>query len=98
MKLYFYFLEDSYYTGVKPYIRLEECSVIEKPKTYKPVDEIPRDYYYCSVKKEDIGKISGSFGNAVVLLEKNNKVSQKQFEKFNSLLDANNYMEDRKNE
>lgn len=67
MKLYFYFLETPY--NKKPHIRVDECEVEEKPKTYKPVDKFPNGYYYCSVKKEDIGTFSGYNNDVVILLE-----------------------------
>lgn len=62
MKLYFYFLETNK-------IRVEECEVEEKPKTYKPVDKLPRGYYYCSVKKGDIGTLSGYNNDTIILTE-----------------------------
>lgn len=37
MKLYFYILDSDRKTN-KWNLRLEECKVIEKPKTYKPVE------------------------------------------------------------
>lgn len=64
MKLYFYFLE----TGK---IRFKECEVIEKPKTYKPVNKFPSGFYGRYVKKEDIGKLIGYSDDVVVLTEKN---------------------------
>lgn len=64
MKLYFYFLE----TGK---IRCSECEVEEKPKTYKPVNKFPSEFYGCYVKKEDIGKLIGYGDDVVVLTEKN---------------------------
>lgn len=63
MKLYFYFLETNK-------IRCKECEVEEKPKTYKPVDKFPAGYYYCSVKKEEIGKLAGYNADVVILTEK----------------------------
>lgn len=60
--MYFYFLETKK-------IRTEECEAEEKPKTYKPVDEFPAGYYYCSVKKDDIGTLSGYQNDVVILLE-----------------------------
>lgn len=62
MKLYFYFLETNK-------IRTEECEAEEKPKTYKPADKFPSGYYYCSVKKDDIGTFAGYQDNVIVLLE-----------------------------
>lgn len=64
MKLYFYFLE----TGK---IRCAECEVEEKPKTYKPVNKFPSEFYWCYVKKEDIGRLIGYGDDVVVLTEKN---------------------------
>lgn len=77
MKLYFYFLEED---G----IRSEECEVLEKPKTYKPVDKFPEGFYGCYIKKEDIGEALYYFRDEyyVVLLEKDN---EKVFEIFNEL-------------
>lgn len=66
MKLYFYFLR----TGK---IRCAECEVVEKPKTYKPVNKFPSGYYGCYVKKEDIGELIGYNDDIVVLTEKNNQ-------------------------
>ena len=43
MKLYFYILEKPY--NKNPFVRFEECEVIEKPKTYKPKDRFPMDVY-----------------------------------------------------
>lgn len=63
MKLYFYFLETNK-------IRFEECEVEEKPKTYKPVEKLPSGYYYCSVRKEEIGKLAGYNSDVVILTEK----------------------------
>ena len=63
MKLYFYFLR----TGK---IRCAECEVVEKPKTYKPVNKFPSGYYGCYVKKEDIGELIGYNDDIVVLTER----------------------------
>lgn len=63
MKLYFCFLKSDR-------IKIEECEVIEKPKTYKPVTKFPRDWCYRCVKKCEVGGLSGSiFCNAVILNE-----------------------------
>lgn len=79
MKLYFYFLEESSNVDQRTYIRLEECEVAEKQKTYKLVDGPTASYGYCFVKKKDIGKISGIFKNVVVLLENDNAAAAKIF-------------------
>lgn len=68
MKLYFYFLEES--CKGRSCIRMEGCEVEEKPKTYKPTKGIPQGYYYCSVKKEEIGKFTGYNSDVVILKEK----------------------------
>ena len=77
MKLYFYFLETQY--NEKPYIRYEECEVINKPKTYKPVDKFPSGYGGCYVRKEDIGTLAGYSQNMVVLTTDDSEVALKLF-------------------
>lgn len=67
MKLYFYILDSDreYNPETKTLgdyvfkVRVEECEVIEKPKTYKAVTRFPKGIYIGYVKKEDIGTISG---------------------------------------
>ena len=82
MKLYFYFLETPYKR--EPCIRFEECEVEEKPKTYKPIDKLPKGYYYCSVKKEEIGKLARYNSDVVILTEKDTeRVSEIFMEKCN---------------
>ena len=72
MKLYFYILEKSYVDNKKPYVRFEECEVIEKPKTYYPVSKFPDGVYSSFIRKEDIGHVSGGhFNNLVILTEPN---------------------------
>lgn len=66
MKLYFYFLVCK---GENKGIRMEECEVAEKPKTYKPVKEFPAGYYEQHVKKDDIGRLSGYRYDTVILTE-----------------------------
>ena len=66
MKLYFYILNNDRKTN-KWNLRLEECEVIEKPKTYKPVTKFP-DGTYCSfIKKESIGNFISEYSEVVVL-------------------------------
>lgn len=50
MKLYFYILERP--RGKKPFVRCDECEVIEKPKTYYPVNRFPRGVYGLCVNKK----------------------------------------------
>lgn len=55
MKLYFYFLDTPY--KEEPKMRLAECEVIERAKTYKPADVFPTGYHNNYVKKEDLNQI-----------------------------------------
>ena len=80
MKLYFYILEKPY--NKKPFVRFEECEVIEKPKTYYPKDKFPSGVYNCYISKSDIGIISGHSNNLVVLTEPNAKVAKELFTKI----------------
>ena len=77
MKLYFYILETPY--NKNPFVRFEECEVIEKPKTYKPKDRFPMGVYRSYVSKSDIGTVSGYSNNLVVLTEPNAKVAKELF-------------------
>ena len=80
MKLYFYILETPY--NKNPFVRFEECEVIEKPKTYKPKDRFPMGVYRSYVSKSDIGTVSGYSNNLVVLTEPNAKVAKELFMKI----------------
>ena len=80
MKLYFYILERHY--NQKPFVRFEECEVIEKPKTYYPKDRFPSGVYNAYISKSDIGHISGYSSNLVVLTEPNEKLAREIFAKM----------------
>ena len=80
MKLYFYILEKPY--NANPFVRFEECEVIEKPKTYYPKDKFPSGVYNFYIRKSDIGHISGYSNNLVVLTEPNAKVAKELFTKL----------------
>lgn len=80
MKLYFYILEKPY--NKNPFVRFEECEVIEKPKTYKPKDRFPRGVYNSYISKSDIGHVSGYSNDLVVLTEPNAKVAKEIFIKL----------------
>lgn len=93
MKLYFYILDSDreYNPETKTLgdyvfkIRVEECEVIEKPKTYKAVTRFPDGICIGYVKKEDIGKISGSSTPYIVLEEPNYQFVKETFlEKYNN--------------
>ena len=80
MKLYFYILERPY--NKNPFLRFEECEVIEKPKTYYPKDKFPRGVYNCYINKDDIGIVSGYSNNIVVLTEPNAKMAKELYTKL----------------
>ena len=77
MKLYFYILERPY--NENPFVRFEECEVIEKPKTYKPKDRFPRGVYNSYINKSNIGHVFGYCSDLVVLTERNPKVAKELF-------------------
>ena len=77
MKLYFYILERPY--NENPFVRFEECEVIEKPNTYRPKDRFPRGVYDSYIKKSNIGYVSGYINKFVVLTEPNAKFAKEIF-------------------
>lgn len=77
MKLYFYFLKTPF--NGEPYIKYAKCEVVNKPKTYKPVDKFPSDYSGCYVRKEDIGTLMGYGQDIVVLTTDDSEVALKLF-------------------
>lgn len=92
MKLYFYILDSDreYNPETRTFgdftfkVRVEECEVVEKPKTYKAVTRFPEGLYIGYVKKEDIGKISGSSTPYIVLTVPNYQfVKEKFLHKYN---------------
>lgn len=92
MKLYFYILDSDreYNPETKTLgdyifkIRVKECEVVEKPKTYRAVTQFPEGLYIGYVKKEDIGKISGCSTPYIVLTVPNYQfVKDKFLEKYN---------------
>ena len=92
MKLYFYILDSNreYNPETKTLgdyifkIRVEECEVIEKPKTYRALTKFPEGLYIGYVSKENIGKISDSLTEYIVLKEPNHQfVKEKFLEKYN---------------
>lgn len=60
MKLYFYFLR-------LEEILIEECDVIQKKKTYQPVNMFPENFHRNTLRKDEIGKIIGYARSIVVL-------------------------------
>lgn len=87
MKLYFYILDsDREYNPetetLGDYvfkIRVEECEVIEKPKTYRAVTRFPDGIYIGYVKKEDIGTILGHSMPYIVLTVPNYQFAKEKF-------------------
>ena len=93
MKLYFYILDNDreFNPETRTFgdpvfkVRVEECEVTEKPKTYRAVAQFPERLYIGYVKKEDIGKISGSSTPYIVLEEPNYQFVKETFlEKYNN--------------
>ena len=66
MKLYFYILDMDRKTN-KWNLRLEECEVTEKPKTYKPVTKFPDGIYASFIRKESISNFVNEYSKVVVL-------------------------------
>lgn len=92
MKLYFYILdsdreynpETRTFGGPVFKVRVEECEVIEKPKTYRAATQFPKGIYVEYVKKEDIGIISGRSTPYIVLTVPNYRfVKDKFLERYN---------------
>lgn len=97
MKLYFYILDTDRKTD-KWNLRLEECEVIEKPKTYKPVTKFPNGIYNSFIRKESIGSFMSDYSNTVVLdtpdYQKAKEVFFKKYDnKLNTLRDKINFYE-----
>lgn len=93
MKLYFYILDrKGHFNPVTRTfkkdtfaIRVEECEVIEKPKTYSAVAKFPEAIYGAYVKKTDIGEILGSLTQYIVLEEPNYQFAKEKFlQKYNA--------------
>lgn len=93
MKLYFYILDSDreYNPETKTLgdyifkVRVEECEVIEKPKTYRAVTRFPEGIYIGYVKKEDIGRIYGRSTPYIVLEEPNYQFVKETFlKKYNN--------------
>lgn len=92
MKLYFYILDSDkeFNPETRTFgdpvfkVRVEECEVVEKPKTYKAVTRFPDGIYIGYVKKEDIGTISGHSTPYIVLTVPNYQfVKDKFLERYN---------------
>ena len=80
MKLYFYILTKETKTD-SHIIRYEECEVIEKSKTYYPVDKFPNGIYRGFILKGEIGNfLDHYFKNVIVLDENNPEKAMKLFE------------------
>ena len=93
MKLYFYILgsdrefnpETRTFGDYAFKVRVEECEVVEKPKTYRAVTRFPKGLYIEYVKKEDIGKIFDSLTPYIALEEPNYQFVKETFlEKYNN--------------
>lgn len=74
MKLYFYFL-DTYGENPKG-LCVEEYEVEEKPKTYRATNGSFPNYYYSTVRKDEIGQIKG---DCLFLTEPNFEYAKEKF-------------------
>lgn len=100
MKLYFYILDSDRKTD-EWNLRLEECEVTEKPKTYKPVTKFPDVIDASFIKKESIGNFINEYSKVVVLdapdYEKAKEVFFKKYDnKLNALRKIINFYEELK--
>lgn len=93
MKLYFYILDSDreFNPETRTFgdyafkVRVEECEVVEKPKTYRAVTRFPKGLYIGYVKKEDVGRILDSLTLYIVLEEPDYQfVKNKFLEKYNN--------------
>lgn len=97
MKLYFYILDKNRKYDVKTgtfektvfKMKIEECEVIEKPKTYRAVTKFPKGIYLGYIKKEDIGRIVKFYGEYVVLEKPNYQFAKEVFlKRYNREINA----------
>lgn len=100
MKLYFYILE-TYRKTNKWNLRLEECEVTEKSKTYKPATKFPDGIYASFIRKESIGNFINEYSKVVVLdapdYEKAKEVFFKKYDnELNTLRKRINFYEELK--
>lgn len=77
MKLYFYILKEPY--NKEMYLHFEECEVVEKPKTYKPVNKFPSGIFRDIIMKNEIGGFLSGYSNIVVLDKKDYHVAKEIF-------------------
>ena len=88
MKLYFYILDSNRKT-YEWNLRLEECEVIEKPKTYKPATKFPDGIYASFIRKESIGNFINQYSKVVVLDAPDyEKAKEVFFKKYDSELNT----------
>lgn len=88
MKLYFHFLDTDVIGGV----RVEECEVTKKPKSYVASTMFPEGYTDRLVRKTEIGAVIGKLNPVVVQYKKDedharNLFMRKISEKINILAD-----------
>lgn len=88
MKLYFCILDRDRKTDGWN-IRLEECEVTEKVKTYRPVTKFPDGIYASFIRKESIGNFINEHSKVVVLDAPDyEKVKEVFFKKYDNELDT----------
>lgn len=101
MKLYFYILDRTYEGNFS--LRYEECDVIEKPKSYVPVEHWPVGVCVARINKSVVGGFTSQYDDIVVLYAKDHKKARElffkryyaairtlkyQLEKFNAMKEA----------
>lgn len=82
MKLHFYFLVREGINNKDVFIEHEQCEVIEKSKTYYPVDKLPNRYSGSFIKKTDIGVLIDNCDigtQCIILKESNYKYARQLF-------------------
>lgn len=77
MKLYFYILKEPY--KKEAYIHCEECEVVEKQKTYEPIERFPSEIYRGFIRKDEIGMFFYGYPNIVILDKKDYHAAKEIF-------------------
>lgn len=87
MKLYFYILgsEQKFNAETRTFekpifqMKCEECEVVEKPKSYKPIDKFPNGVYRNFILKSVIGGFLDCYKEIVILDERNYEKAKEVF-------------------
>lgn len=90
MKLYFHFLDTDVVGGV----RVEECEVTEKPKSYVASTTFPEGYTDRLVRKTEIGAVIGRLNPVVVQYKKDEDCARTIFKR--RVVEKMNVLDDEK--